>query len=240
MKSAPPYLGGAITCAPTACGRSPPRSPFPSSSGSRAKFTAIRRASCRMSTLLGVRSLRYGENRTTPTVCPPASAPKTISDARPRSKAAGSGVGSLPQPCKVVSCPDHRRAVRVLDLEPVPRRSGFVGRGKPLRHNALQSHRAACRNTSSPLASVCSLSAIPAGTRASSRANRSLRLLSGSGRSTPSNSSRSKAWRMASVTRPRRWRASNTATPSAPQTTASPSSVNDRAFSLAAALAIAG
>jgi hypothetical protein len=30
-------------------------------------------------------------------------------------------VGSLPQPRKVVSCPDHRRTVRVLDLDPVLR-----------------------------------------------------------------------------------------------------------------------
>jgi hypothetical protein len=34
---------------------------------------------------------------------------------------------------------------------------------------------------------------------------------------------------MASVTAPRRWSASNTATPSGPHTTASPSSVNDLA-----------
>jgi hypothetical protein len=40
--------------------------------------------------------------------------------------------------------------------------------------------------------------------------------------------------------RPRRWSASNTARPSGSHTTASPSSVNDRAFSLAAAEAMAG
>jgi hypothetical protein len=40
----------------------------------------------------------------------------------------------------------------------------------------------ACRNINSPLASVCSLSAIPAFTRDSSRARRGLRLLSGNGK----------------------------------------------------------
>jgi len=38
----------------------------------------------------------------------------------------------------------------------------------------------------------------------------------------------------------RRWSASKTATPSAPQTTTSPSKVNDRSRSLAAPAAIAG
>jgi hypothetical protein len=32
---------------------------------------------------------------------------------------------------------DHRRAVRVLDLDPVPRGSGPIGRGEPFRHDAL-------------------------------------------------------------------------------------------------------
>ena len=38
--------------------------------------------------------------------------------------------------------PDHRRAVRVLHLEPVTRRARPVGRAQPLRHDALQAHAA--------------------------------------------------------------------------------------------------
>jgi hypothetical protein len=45
----------------------------------------------------------------------------------------------LPSP---LSRPLHRRAVRVLHLDPVPRRSGLVGRGKPLRNDAFKSARA--------------------------------------------------------------------------------------------------
>jgi hypothetical protein len=37
---------------------------------------------------------------------------------------------------------DHRRAVRVLDLEPIPRGARPVGRAQPLRHDALQAHPA--------------------------------------------------------------------------------------------------
>jgi hypothetical protein len=62
--------------------------------------------------------------------------------------------------------PLHGEAVRVSDPEPVPRRSGFVGRG----NNALQSHRAGPPEHQLALASVCSLSAIPPCSRASSRA----------------------------------------------------------------------
>jgi hypothetical protein len=38
---------------------------------------------------------------------------------------------AVPQSCEMFSCPDHRGAVRVLDLEPVPRRSRPVGRCVP-------------------------------------------------------------------------------------------------------------
>jgi hypothetical protein len=40
----------------------------------------------------------------------------------------------------MLACPDHRWAVRVLDLEPVPGWAGAVWRGQPLGHNALQAH----------------------------------------------------------------------------------------------------
>jgi hypothetical protein len=59
-------------------------------------------------------------------------------------------------------------------------------------------------------------------------------------RSSPSSSRRSKAYSMASVTVPRRWSASKIATPSGPQTTASPSSVNDLARNRVAVTAIDG
>jgi hypothetical protein len=36
----------------------------------------------------------------------------------------------------------HRRAVRVFDLEPIPRRPGPVGSGQALRHDPFQAHRA--------------------------------------------------------------------------------------------------
>jgi hypothetical protein len=50
------------------------------------------------------------------------------------------------QPAGVASplcfpCPDHRRAVGVLDL-PVPRRARSVRRAQPLRHDAFQAHAA--------------------------------------------------------------------------------------------------
>jgi hypothetical protein len=38
--------------------------------------------------------------------------------------------------------PDHRRAVRVFHLEPIPRRARPVGCGQPLRDDALQAHYA--------------------------------------------------------------------------------------------------
>jgi hypothetical protein len=41
-----------------------------------------------------------------------------------------------------IARPDHRRAVGVLDLDPVPRRPRPVGRGEPLRHDALKAHLA--------------------------------------------------------------------------------------------------
>jgi hypothetical protein len=66
----------------------------------------------------------------------PRSAPKTIPDARPRSKAVGSGVASLPQPREVVPCPDHRWAVGVLDLDPVPGWAGAIWRVAHIRLNA--------------------------------------------------------------------------------------------------------
>jgi hypothetical protein len=47
----------------------------------------------------------------------------------------------------------HRRAVRVRHLEPIPRRSGPVGRRKPLRHDPHRHIKRACRSTDSPLAS---------------------------------------------------------------------------------------
>jgi hypothetical protein len=50
----------------------------------------------------------------------------------------------------------------------------------------------------------------------------------------------SNAWRTALGAARRRWSASNTATPSSPETAASPSRVNDLARSLAATAAIAG
>jgi hypothetical protein len=38
--------------------------------------------------------------------------------------------------------PDHCRALRILDLEPVPGRPRPIGRAQPLRHNALKTHTA--------------------------------------------------------------------------------------------------
>jgi hypothetical protein len=46
---------------------------------------------------------------------------------------------------------DHCRAVWVLDLEPVPRRPRPVGRGEPLRHEALKAHLAGLLQTGGPL-----------------------------------------------------------------------------------------
>jgi len=69
---------------------------------------------------------------------------------------------------------------------------------------------------------------MPVGARASSRASLALRSLSGSGRrSLLSSSSRSNAYSIASVARCRRCNAPNTAIPTASETTASPSSVNE-------------
>jgi hypothetical protein len=87
-----------------------------------------------------------------------------------------------------------------------------------------------CRNTTAPSSSVCSLKAMLPGARASNFASFALR----SARGDPRHYS------IASFALWRRWSASNTATPSAPATTASPSMVNDLARSLAAAEAIAG
>jgi hypothetical protein len=41
-----------------------------------------------------------------------------------------------------IPCSDHGRAIRVLYLEPIPRRTRPIGRGQPLRHDALESHLA--------------------------------------------------------------------------------------------------
>jgi len=56
--------------------------------------------------------------------------------------AAGNGGASLFQPREMIPCTSHRGAVRVLDLDPVPRRSGLVGRGKPLRYDAFEANLA--------------------------------------------------------------------------------------------------
>src|ERR1700719_2931068 len=52
--------------------------------------------------------------------------------------AAGSGGVSSSQPREMIPCTDHRQAVRVLDLDPIPRRAGPIRRRQPLRHDALQ------------------------------------------------------------------------------------------------------
>jgi hypothetical protein len=49
---------------------------------------------------------------------------------------------SLPQPREMLASPDHRRTIRVFDLEPVPGGAGPVGGGQALGHNPLQAHRA--------------------------------------------------------------------------------------------------
>jgi hypothetical protein len=41
-----------------------------------------------------------------------------------------------------IPCPDRRRAVRVLHLEPIPRRPRPIGCRQPLRHDALKAHAA--------------------------------------------------------------------------------------------------
>jgi hypothetical protein len=54
-------------------------------------------------------------------------------------KASISSIALLPA---VLSMPHHRRAVRILDLEPILRTPRPVGRAQSLRHNALQAHAA--------------------------------------------------------------------------------------------------
>jgi hypothetical protein len=100
----------------------------------------------------------------------------------------------------------------------------------------------ACRKMVAPSSSVWSLRTMPNLRWPTSLANRFLRSPSSgrSRRSWPASSRRSKAYSTASLTVPRRWSASNTATPSGPYTTASPSSVNDRARNRVAVTAIAG
>jgi hypothetical protein len=77
----------------------------------------------------------------------------------------------LPSP---IPMSHHRRAVRVLDLDPVPRRAGSIGAARRFETIPSKPIAQACRKTSSPLASVCSLSAIPGGARARSLARRAI------------------------------------------------------------------
>jgi hypothetical protein len=44
-------------------------------------------------------------------------------------------MGSLPQPREMIPCTYHRRAVRILDLDPVLARARPVGRAQPLRRD---------------------------------------------------------------------------------------------------------
>jgi hypothetical protein len=50
---------------------------------------------------------------------------------------------------------DHRRAVRVLHLEPVPRRARPVGCGEPLRHDALKADLAGVVDERRPFGHAC-------------------------------------------------------------------------------------
>jgi hypothetical protein len=103
---------------------------------------------------------------------------------------------------------DHRGAVRVLHLEPVPRRARAVRRAEPLRHNALEAHDAGLAEDRGAV--LVGVEHVPSQRSPSSLASRFLRSPSGmSRRSSPSSSSRSKAYSMASVTAGgarRRWR----------------------------------
>jgi hypothetical protein len=66
---------------------------------------------------------------------------------------------------------DHRGAVRVLHLEPVPRRARRVRRAEPLRHNALEAHDAGLaddRGAVLVVLSTCGASARPAASLAAS------------------------------------------------------------------------
>jgi hypothetical protein len=115
-------------------------------------------------------------------------------------------------------------------------------RAHPLRHDALKAHRAGL---------PVYRGAVIGGVRGQHDAERApahqppkpllpVAQRQAAERSSPSSSSRSNAYSIASLTVPRRCRSLNTATPSGPQTQASPSSVNDWARSFVAVTAIAG
>jgi hypothetical protein len=70
----------------------------------------------------------------------PSGVPDDIAAGYPgrRTKEAGSGVRRSLR----VSRPHHRRTVRVLDLQPIPRPARPIGRAQPLRHDASEPHAA--------------------------------------------------------------------------------------------------
>jgi hypothetical protein len=88
-----------------------------------------------------------------------------------------------------------------------------------------------CRNITAPSSSVCSLNTTPSGARRRQPRQLGLAL---------DQRQRSQILAVEQHRVRGRWSASNTATPSSPATTASPSRVNDLVRSFAAAAAIVG
>jgi hypothetical protein len=128
-----------------------------------------------------------------------------------------------------------------LGFSPLRLASPYHRRAQPLRHDAFEAHAARVdEEQRAVLVGVVAEDDAEAAP-AQQPARRFLRSTSGwVRRSWPSNSKRSKAYIMASVTVPRRWRASKMATPSGPHTTASPSGTNDLARNSVAVTEMAG